>query len=195
MGVSGFLIHGRCARDLGPGGGALRAEKLGDVLEGDDETLDLIIVVELGRDPHQERAVAVGRRNSSCSSMAGLFGAPRPRPRAALRSPAARRSPAGRSAARRSGFEKIERSKVGQGDQALAIETDHTRGHAADHRFGKGAALIQLAVRLNQLIALGAQLIGHAVEGALQVVDLVVFLGFRNAHAEVAVADLVGGPR
>src|SRR6516165_6292074 len=46
------------SRDVGPGRLALGREQLGDIVEGDDKTADLVIIV-LGGDPYQERPIAL----------------------------------------------------------------------------------------------------------------------------------------
>ena len=64
--------------------------------------------------------------------------------------------------------------RFGRVIRPCAVEADHAGRDAGEHRLGEAAALVELAVGADQLAALAAELRGHAVERARQVVDLVV---------------------
>ncbi len=72
------------------------------------------------------------------------------------------------------GAEQHRGRAVGQVDAAGVIEPDDAGRDAGQHRLGEAAALVELAVGLDQLAALGLELMRHAVEGARQRAELLV---------------------
>ena len=81
---------------------------------------------------------------------------------------------------------------VGQVDAARAIEPDDPGGDAGQHRLGEPAPLVELPVRLDQLALLALDLVGHAVEGAAQRGEFVVFLALGHARGKIAAAHPLG---
>ena len=178
------------ARDVGPGGLALRELQFGDVVEGDDEAV---------------RPARVSSAPIRTSSVRGLLGGPMRTSSVRGRSGAARAaaissansgttSPRSRPiAASRSTPEQLGGGAVGQLDPATRVEADHAGRNALQHRLGEPAAAVDLAVRLHQFGALRGELAGHAVERARQAGEFVAGLALLDAHAQIAAAHPFGG--
>ena len=69
---------------------------------------------------------------------------------------------------------------------SVRIEADNARRNARQHRFGKTAAEIELAVGFDKIAALRFQLAGHAVKGAAEKIEFIIAfpLGHRHARAQ-----------
>ena len=81
---------------------------------------------------------------------------------------------------------------VDDGDHAFAVEPDHARAHARQHRLGEAAALFVQLVGGDQIAALGGELLGHAIEGAAQIGELVIGLGHMHLRGEIAFRNALG---
>ena len=76
------------------------------------------------------------------------------------------------------------------------VEADDAGRDPGQHRLGEAAALVELAVGLDQLALLALELVGHAVEGAAQATPSSSSrLAFRHARRQIAGADPLGGAR
>src|SRR5690606_37590880 len=89
--------------------------------------------------------------------------------------------------------EEAERGTIGVGYLTLVVEAEHARAHAREHGFGELAALVQLMVRLDQVVALALELARHPVERAGQHVEFVAGTANGHAGAQIADTDALGG--
>ena len=174
-----------------PGRLALRRKQLGDVVEGDDEADDLL-PVELGGDAHEQVArgsidarehdrtlAAPARTAARFDQQLGHFGhglGQFPAPKLV----------------RFHGQKRTGRT-VRQRNLSGLVEADDPGRNAAQHGFDEPVAVIELAVRLEQLLLLALQFAGHAVERLGQGSDLVGAVAHLDPGAEVARADPLGG--
>ena len=92
----------------------------------------------------------------------------------------------------RRGVQETRGGAVDDGDLAVGIEPDHAGADAGQHGFGEAAAFVDLAVGGDQRVALGIELLGHAVEGQAQRADFVVVALDFDLRLEVAFRDAFG---
>ena len=158
-------LGGDASGDIGPGSLALRRQQLGDVVEGDNEAADFLRIV-LGGDAHQKGAGAV-----AAGDLHLRLGQPIGTTHRLFQEAGHLRRDLGQVFADRQveiDAQQGRRGAVGEVDPAGAIEADDPCRYPGQHRLGKPAPLIQLAVGLDQLALLRLDLIGHPVEGATQ---------------------------
>ena len=72
---------------------------------------------------------------------------------------------------------------------AIGIEADDAGGHARQHRFGEAAALVELLIGGDEIVALLLQLLGHAVEGARQRLEVAWSFELGDLGVEIAGRD------
>ena len=140
------------ARDVGPGGAALRRHQVGDVVERDDEALDLAARALL-RDLDVEGALLAVARELDLAVRRPAASLPRllenrpqlreqPRP-AGGRCRSLSSSPSAASAERLTSVTRPGR-----------VEADDAGGDAGQHRLGEAPPLVDLLVRVEQFVAL-----------------------------------------
>src|SRR6202789_2961569 len=182
-------LMGDAARDVGPGGGALGGDQIGDVVESDDEAglASALLAVDL---------------DAQIAHLAAALDARFPaRPPDRLRQRAADQAGElgnglGIMAAFdlfMRGIEQARGGAVDDGDAALAAQADDAGADAGQHRFGEPPPHVDLVARIDQFATLAAQLRRHAVEGMAQNADLVVVALDGDARAQIAFGNAFGG--
>ena len=76
---------------------------------------------------------------------------------------------------------------------ALAVDADDAGRGAGQHRFGEAAAAVDQVARAHDVVALRAQLGGHAIEGLAELGEIAFRLAHRHAHIEIAGGHDIGG--
>ena len=176
--------------DIGPGGGALRGDQGGDVVEGDDEALELA-GLPFGGDAHQQiqaAAIADDRDlglGAARGPVHGLFHQGRHFRHGGRQLAANQRIGPHR--------QQGQRRAVGKFDTGARIEADDPGGDTGQHGFREPPSAVELLVGLDKLLALAVELAGHAVEGARQAADFIVCRPLIDAHREIAGPHPLGG--
>ena len=162
--------------DVGPGGAALVAQLVGDVVEGQHPAVGGLHALD------RERALPA-------------LGAHRDRRRRATRRRGirpARATTSSRSRPSRLSLAVVEQRlgrAIDQQDAALGVERDDPRRDRRQHRLDERAARVELVVGGDQRPGLFLQPPGHAVEGGGEHGDLVGRLVDRDARRKVALLD------
>ncbi|ENN87046.1 nitrogen regulation (two-component sensor histidine kinase) protein [Rhizobium freirei PRF 81] len=82
--------------------------------------------------------------------------------------------------------------RVDDGDAPIVLDADHSRRHARQHRLDEAAAVVDLVLRLQDFIALGADFRDHLVEGAREAADVTVCGAHRHQYIHIARGHIVG---
>ena len=183
-------LVGDAAGDVGPGRGALRGDQLGDVVEGDDVAA-LGIDGLLAGDAHRDVAVAAAAADRDLALDQAL--AARSRlvdDLLELRRDLVERAPerVGLAAA-----DELLGGAVEDADAALAVDADDAGAGAGEHRLGEAAAAVDHVAGAHDVVALGAQLLRHLVEGLAELGEIAFRAAHRHLDVQIAGRDDVGG--
>ena len=179
-------------RHVGPGGGALRRDEIGDVVERDRRdpaprlracslvTRTLMVrslplrVIWICCCIRRWRAWLISSTSGATSGSTMAIGL--------AEQVLARRSP---SRASVEGLTMVI--------EPAGIDADHAGRDAGQNRFGEAAAAVHQVAGGGQAVVLAAQLRGHLVEGLAQMAEIALAPAHGHLDIEVAGRDLVGG--
>ena len=167
------------ARDIRPGGAALIAELVGDVVEGEDAAVLIADPLDrkraraaLGRDQHvrfrllaAHEFVELGRDARQLPPLDRFVGA----------------------------LDELVGRAVDEQDLVGAVERDNPGGDTRQHRLDEGAAGLQLGVGGLERAGLLLEPPGHAVERARQHLNFILGLADLHPGREIAGLDPAGG--
>ncbi len=84
---------------------------------------------------------------------------------------------------------------VEDADAAIGIDADDARAGAGQNRFGETAAAVDQVARAHDVVALGAQLLGHLVEGLAEMGEIAFGAADRQLHKKIAGGDEIARRR
>ena len=182
-------LVGDAPGDIGPCGGALGRQKLGDVVEGND-IADDVFAHAFGGDAYQQRVLPALAHQFDLRLLQPF----RPAPGALhqLRHLGNHVDEAFAHGREQVDGQKLRCRAVGQVDASLPIEADDPGGDAGKDGLRETPAFVELAIGLDEAAPLAFELAGHAVEGAIQDADLVAGNVGVDTCREVAVAHPLG---
>ncbi len=177
------------ARHVGPGGAALSADQLGDVIEGQDIALRLLITA-FGGDADGEIALRSRPMQRDLLGDEAL---------ALLLRPLHHRGEfgdhRGEGLADESAFlhaQQVLGGAVDEGDGTIGIEANDAGGDAGEHRLHETAPFVERRVGADQRIPLALELRGHGVEGGAEHGEIAVGRFGVDGDIEIAAGDLLG---
>ena len=82
---------------------------------------------------------------------------------------------------------------VEDADLAFLVDADDAGAGARQHRLAETAAAVDHVAGMDQIVALGAQVVGHAVEGLAELTEIAFGFVHRDLHMQIAGRNHIGG--
>ena len=73
------------------------------------------------------------------------------------------------------------------------IDADDAGAGAREHRLAEAPAAVDQVAGVHQVVALGAQVVRHAVEGLAELAEIALGFVHRHLHMQIAGRDHIGG--
>ena len=174
------------ARDIGPGGGALRGYELGDVVER-HHIVALGRARLLARHSHRQVALLAVAVDRHLALNEALHSGARGRKHVGKLG-----HDIGQRAPECVGFgtsDQSFRGPIQNADAALGVDPDDAGARSGQHSFGETTAAIDQVTRAHDVVALGPQLLRHLVEGLAQLGEVALGAPGRHLNVEIAGRD------